>query len=444
MKSDILQRAKGVCDYGPTEKIARDKIIKTMRQVFESFGYNPIETPIIERYELFASKFGIGQESDAMRETFKLKDQGDRDLVLRTEFTVPFSRFVGMNPQFKKPFKRYQMGKVFRDGPIKLGRYREFWQCDVDVVGISDSIIDAELVQLTNEVFEKIGLEVEFRINNRKILNGILQNAGVADKNQETVIITIDKLDKVGLKGVKSELQEKGIKPAVISKILSTISIEGDNKELIRQLKNIIGDNEGLKEVEQTIDYVIDNQNVIFMPSLARGLAYYTGNVFEVYLKDRSKVNSSICAGGRFDSMIGGFLQNGESYPAVGISFGLETIFDAIKLYSKEKEQNSVIDLYFIPLSEEYIKPALKYCKKLRKENIKTDIDYTARKLKKNLEYANSYGVPWVVMLGEDEANKGKLTLRNMNSGEQALLDYESVLAKLKEELVIEDNKKEI
>src|SRR3989339_1598198 len=198
MQNEALQRAKGVRDFGPAEKIARDKLVETLKTVFEAFGYNPIETPVLERYELFASKFGIGQESDAMRETFKLKDQGDRELVLRTEFTVPFSRFVGMNPQLRKPFKRYQMGTVFRDGPIKLGRYREFWQCDVDVVGGGNPAIDAEILQLAQKVFAKLGFEVEIRINNRKILNGILQYAGVSAEAELSAIIAIDKLDKIG------------------------------------------------------------------------------------------------------------------------------------------------------------------------------------------------------------------------------------------------------
>src|SRR3989339_656557 len=174
MQNEALQRAKGVRDFGPAEKIARDKLIQTLRSVFELYGYNPIETPVMERYELFASKYGIGQESDAMRETFKLKDQGLRDLVLRTEFTVPFARFVGMNPQLKMPFKRYQIGKVFRDGPIKLGRYREFYQCDVDVVGVSNPAVDAELVKLINTVFSKLNLEVVIKTNNRNVLNAIL------------------------------------------------------------------------------------------------------------------------------------------------------------------------------------------------------------------------------------------------------------------------------
>src|SRR3989339_1022720 len=180
MSESLLQRAKGVRDFGPEEKIERDRIVESLKQVFESFGFSPIETPIIERYELFASKFGQGDQSDSMKESFKLKDQGLRDLVLRNEFTIPFARYVGMNPNLRMPFKRYQIGQVFRDGPIKLGRYREFWQCDVDVVGAKSVLFEVEMIKLIQEAFRELKLEVVIKINNRKILNGILQYAGVS------------------------------------------------------------------------------------------------------------------------------------------------------------------------------------------------------------------------------------------------------------------------
>ncbi|MBU1131894.1 histidine--tRNA ligase [Patescibacteria group bacterium] len=433
MKNEALQMAKGVRDFGPAEKIARDKILDTFKIVFESFGYNPIETPVIERQELFASKFGIGQESEAMNETFKLNDQGGRDLVLRTEFTVPFARYVGMNPQLRLPFKRYQMGTVFRDGPIKLGRYREFWQCDVDVVGVSNPLIDAEIIELANEVFQRLGLAVEIRINNRKILNAIMDYAGVPEENQISVIISIDKLDKIGIAGVREELLAKEMSEEMINKVLSAISIKGTNNELIEKLRDMIGDNGGISEVDDAIKNTISSGNIVFSPSLARGLAYYTGNVFEVYLKDRSRLSSAICAGGRFDEMIGGFIGGGESFPAVGISFGLEAIFDALRLQNAEFEsQRSVVEVYVIPIGNVPIKTAFEYCKKLREANIFADLDVLSRKTGKNLEYASSYGIPWAILLGEDELKENKLTLRDMLSGEQEKLSFDEVVAKLK------------
>ena len=425
MQREALQRARGVRDFGPEEKIARDKIVETLKTVFEAFGYNPIETPILERYELFASKFGIGQESDAMRETFKLKDQGDRDLVLRTEFTVPFSRFVGMNPQLKKPFKRYQIGQVFRDGPLKLGRYREFYQCDVDVVGVSDPIIDAEILQLTDEVFTKLGLETEIFINNRKILNGILDACGVAKDDQNSVIISIDKLAKLGADGVSKELAGKGIETKQIDFLLEILSVKGTNQELIDALRKTIGDNEGLREIERVLEVLSEQGNLVFSPSLARGLAYYTGNVFEVYLKDKEKINSSICAGGRYDSMIGGFLQSEEEVPAVGISFGLETIFDAISLYGKQEMKKTVVDVLLIPLENNYLVDLFEFDKTLRANSINVDISYLETKLRKALEYADNYSIPWVIIFGEEEKSAGKVTLRNMKTGEQVKVDIE-------------------
>ena len=433
MKNEALQRAKGVRDFGPAEKIARAKLISGLTEIFELFGYNPIETPIIERYELFASKHGIGQESDAMRETFKFRDQGLRDLVLRTEFTVPFARFVGMNPQLKLPFKRYQIGKVFRDGPIKLGRYREFYQCDVDVVGVVNPSVEAELLNLINKAFTNIGLEIEIKINNRKILNAILENAGVPTEKQTSAIISIDKLDKIGEEGVKAELLEKGITDGMANTALSTLSISGNNLDKIAKLKERIGENEGLVEVETAIT-IAGDENVIFTPSLARGLAYYTGNVFEVFLKDTSKLNSSLCAGGRFDEMIGGFIGTDEKYPAVGVSFGLDTIFDALKLNENEiLEKQSVSEVYIIPLGQQNFKPAFEVAQKLRQASISVDMDFLERKIGKNMDYANSYGMPWVILIGDEEVSENKFALKNMDSGNQEKISVEDIIKRIKE-----------
>jgi len=432
MQNEALQRARGVRDFGPAEKIARDKLVQTLRSVFELYGYNPIETPVIERYELFASKYGIGQESDAMRETFKFQDQGMRDLVLRTEFTVPFARFVGMNPQLKMPFKRYQIGKVFRDGPIKLGRYREFYQCDVDVVGVSNPAIDAELINLINTVFKRLGLEIIIKINNREVLNAILGKCGISDEAQISTIISIDKLDKIGESGVKAELLEKNISGEMVDEVLKNLSLTGDNEEKIQKLRALIGDNEGLKDLEKTINTAGTN-NLVFTPNLARGLAYYTGNVFEVFLKDSSQLSSSICAGGRFDNMIGGFIGTDEKYPAVGVSFGLDTIFDALELQNKDiLARQSVADVYVLPVGNENFVPSFELVEKLRANNIKADIDFLDRKVGKNMEYANSYGVPWVIIIGEDEIKQQRYTIKNMKTGDQVICKFEELLEKLK------------
>ena len=427
--------ARGTRDFGPEEKIERDRIMQVLKNIFESFGYNPIETPILERYELFSSKYGIGQESDAMRETFKLKDQGERDLVLRTEFTVPFSRFVAMNPQLRKPFKRYQIGDVFRDGPIKLGRYREFCQCDIDVVGLSDTAIDAEILQLAVTVFKTLGLEVEMRINNRKILNGILDFAGVPADQQLPAIISIDKLDKIGAEGVGRELEQRGISAAAAESILALLACSGGNKDLLAELRDKIGDNEGLEEVEKTIALIENAEDVVFTPCLARGLAYYTGNVFEVYLKNRTVLSSALAAGGRYDNMIGGFLKSDQPFPALGISFGLEAIFDALNLFRKVESKKSVVDLYIIPLDVEYLAECFTYANQFRAAGVNTDINCLPdKKLKRGMEYANSYAIPWVVIVGEDEIKENKLTLKNMQTGDQEKLSFLEAAKKINKE----------
>lgn len=182
MKSNILQLAKGARDFLPEEKIAREKIIDIFKNTFEIFGYSPIETPILERCSLFSFKYIQGEETDILKESFKLKDNGQRELILRSEFTIPLARFIGMNQNLKMPFKRYQIGQIFRDGPIKLGRYREFWQCDADVVGVKNEMIDAEIIELALEIFKKLNLDIEIKINNRKILNAILDQIEISQK----------------------------------------------------------------------------------------------------------------------------------------------------------------------------------------------------------------------------------------------------------------------
>ena len=431
MSKNNLQRAKGVRDFLPQEKIARNKIVDLLQEVFELYGYNPIETPVLERYETFASKYGIGQESDAMQETFKLKDQGNRDLVLRTEFTVPFARFVGMNPQLKMPFKRYQMGSVFRDGPIKLGRYREFWQCDVDVVGIKKMTIDAEIINLTRKIFNKLDINIDIQLNSRKLLNDILLKAQINQDKQESIIVSIDKLDKIGSSGVGKELEEKGVTKKQIKTILDLINISGTNQEKIDFLEKELSQSEGLTEIK-TIFALVDSRDMIFLPSLARGLAYYTGTIFEVFLKDKSKLSSSLAGGGRYDNMIGGFLEKKEQIPAIGISFGLETIFDALQIQKSNLVAESAISkAYISAIGNNLEKEALKLAEDLRNNSIRVDLDLQSKNLRKNLDYADSYGINWVIILGEDEIKQGKYTLRNMKTGQQQLLSLNDIIKEL-------------
>ena len=426
-----IQLAKGVKDTPPEEKIIKNQVVDTLQKVFENYGFAPLETPLIERYETLAAKFAAGDASDALTEIFQLTDQGKRKLALRFDLTVPLARFVAMNPTLKMPFKRYQVGRVFRDGPIKLGRYREFWQMDIDTVGTSSMLADAEIIAMAASCFNKLGLDVKIRINNRKLLNGILEQAGL-NKNKEDAIISIDKLDKIGNEGVKKELVEKGFSESSIAKMFSMIKEGIKLKELGSQITNEVG-KEGLKELDELFSYLkqMGVKTAKFDVSLARGLAYYTGTVFEVFL-NKGPITSSLAGGGRYDEMIGKFLGGGRIIPAVGISFGLAPIMDTLKETNKEVKKTPA-QVYVIPMNT--IKESLAVASKLREAGISIDFSLGKKGMSKNLEYANSLNIPYVIILGEDELSKNKVLLRDMKTGDQKLLTIEQIIKKLGKKL---------
>lgn len=429
MNKKELQNAKGVRDLAPKEKMQQQAIVETIEELFESYGYSPLETPIIERYEVFASKFGPGDQSDAMKETFKLSDQGKRSLILRNEFTVPFARFVAMNPTIKMPFKRYQVGPIFRDGPIKRGRYRQFWQADIDVVGIDSLGIDAEMVQIAQQGFSWLGLDVEVLINSRKILNGLLELFGVAAKNQASTLIIIDKLDKIGANGVRNELDEKGIIIKDFDALISVLNTKGSNDEVLAALTGVLGDNEGVTELREVLKLLQSTDVVRIVPSLVRGQAYYTGIIYEVYLKDKTVLESSLASGGRYNDMIGGFLGRKEQVPAIGLSFGVDVIMDAMQQLGNASTIQTPTELYIALMNKDDLKVAMKIASVIRKQGINVEVDYEARKLKKAFEYADAKGIPFVGVLGEDEVAANGLTIKDMKKGEQTFVLLDDVAA---------------
>lgn len=421
-----LERSKGTKDFMPEEQIVRNEIVDTLKKVFESYGFCPLETPSIEKLEVLSSKFAGGEE--ILKETFKLKDQGGRKLGLRYDLTVPLSRVIGMNPQLKMPFKRYEIGNVWRDGPMGLARYRQFLQCDVDIIGCSTMLADAELIALTDKSFKELELDAVIRVNNRKVLNDILDYLKIKKDKCDDVILSIDKLEKFGMDAVKKELKEKKINKKVIDELLRIITIKGSNDKKIKELKKIIKDSEGIKEIEELLEYLkILNIDIEFDVSLARGLSYYTSPIFEVYLRN-SKVKSSVAGGGRYDNMIGALLGKG-NYPATGISFGLDRIYDAVSEKKKEKEK-TVTKVFIIPIG--MLKEALKTAQKLRGENINVDIDLMQRGISKNLNYANSMEIPYVIFVGRDEVKQKKVKLKDMKSGKEDLVSVEDVISSLK------------
>ena len=426
-----LENSKGTRDFGPGEKIVRDEVINTLKSVFELYGFSPLETPVLNRFELFENKYGGG--SEILKETFGLKDQGDRKLGLRFDLTVPLCKYVGMNPGLKMPFKRYEIGKVFRDGPVKVGRMREFWQCDVDIVGTDSMLADAEILAIVNTAFEQLGMPVVIKLSNRKFLEGILDFSGVGKDKRFDAIIAIDKLEKLGENEVVKEMEQKGIPDDVVAKIMSIINMKGSNDELIKRLKEIIKSDtgkEGLKEVEEIINYCASFgvRTVEFCPSLARGLAYYTGPVYEVFLKD-SKISSAAAGGGRYDQMIGGFLGETKEYPATGIAFGVEVITEALK--EKQKfTKKSVTQVFIIPIKTE--QKSIGIADELRRAGIKTEMDLLSRNISKNLGYANSMNIPFALIIGEQELKQKKVKLRNMKNGTEELLSVKDAIEKLK------------
>ncbi len=408
-----LKNARGTRDISGSDAVLRQRIVGALRSVFELYGYNPLETPSLERYETLASKYAGGEE--ILKEVFKLRDQGNRELALRYDLTVPLARFIASNPNLKMPFKRYAIGSTYRDGPLKLGRYREFVQCDVDVVGSGSMVSDAEMVKIAIDAFGRLGLDVAVKVNNRKILNALLEHAKVPEDKKETAMLSIDKLGKFGREAVEKELAGKGISAAVIIKLMQYIGVAGNSKEKVAKLRKLIGSCGGLEEVESVLK-IAGSRNVELDVSLARGLSYYTGTVFEAFLK-KSELTSSVAGGGRYDRMIGSFVNNGRDYPAVGISFGLDVIADAMKL-GKKAAESTVARAFVISIGED--KKAAMVVEMLRKAGVNCDADFSGR-VGKAIEYANYYGIPHVVFVGKKEGKKVKV--RDMCSGKERLVE---------------------
>ncbi len=433
-----LKLPRGMRDFPPEEKILRDEIITLLKATFERYGFSPLETPVVERWEIVSAKYAGGEE--ILKEVFRLKDQGGRELALRYELTTGLARFFGMNPTIKRPFKRYQIGLVYRDGPIKKGRTRELYQCDVDTVGTDSMLADAELLNLAIDFFKRIDFDVEIRVNNRKILKDLAEKFSIPKDKIDSVILTLDKLEKVGRAEVEKELAQKGIENA-FAWLETLVKASGKtNADKIESLRAVVK-SEGLDELEELFSYIDDQERVAFTPSLARGLAYYTGPVFEVYLRGGAPhFVSSLAAGGRYDELIGNFIGTGERYPATGISFGLEPIMEIFKerrLKAKESLKRTVTQVFVAPIlggsaAASILNESRKIAQQLRQAEINTDMDLVGRGISSNLDYANAYKIPYALIVGPKELEQGKVKLRDMSSGEETLLTLEQVIKKLK------------
>lgn len=415
MKRKIeLKNVKGTYDYLPNEQRIRNFINETLKEIFEKYGYQPLETPIICYYDLLAGKYD--ESNDLLNEIYKLTDQGKRKLGLRYDLTVPFAKCITITKNLRLPFKRYEIGKVFRDGPVKTGRDREFIQCDVDVVGIQGQMIEAELISLFIEGYNKLGIDVIVKYNSRNLMSGLIIEQGISSDLVSNVITIIDKLDKIKEEELLKEFNNLNINNEKANNLLNIFKLDlnqlnekyqNTNNELIKK---------GLSELNELESYIKEyKDNIKFVATLARGQEYYTGNVFEVYSKN-NELSCSLGGGGRYDNMITDFIGDGNKYPAVGISFGLSTIYEILK--NKEQFKNrSLIDIYIIPMNTK--KESLVLANKLRNLGYKVDIEMNDKKLKKSFEYANRENIPYVIVLGEDEIKNNYFNIKNMETGEQ-------------------------
>ena len=332
MKKLEIKNVKGSADYGSTEQSIRNYISETLKEIFEKYGYKPLSTSILCYYDLLALKYD--EDKDILNEIYKVSDQANRKLALRYDLTVPFAKYIATNPNIKLPYKRYEIGKVFRDGPVKKGRVREFIQCDVDSVGIEGQMIEAELISLFVEGYKKLGIDIVIKYNNRKLMSGLIEICNISQEKIEQTITIIDKFEKLTKEEIKEQFIEIGLKEENIENLIKYLNL--DFEEISNRFRNTQNKylQEGIKEISELNSYIESlelTKKVKFTPTLARGQEYYTGTVFEVYDLEEN-VKCSIGGGGRYDKIIGEFIGDGKEYPAVGISFGLDTIYEILKI----------------------------------------------------------------------------------------------------------------
>jgi histidyl-tRNA synthetase len=430
-----LSVLKGTKDRLPSEQVLREQIINEIKKVFQLYGFQPATTPILEIWEVLASKYAGGEE--ILKETYKLTDQGNRALGLRYDLSVPLARLIGMNPQLSKPFKRYEIGPCFRDGPIKKGRYREFIQCDADTIGVVSMLADAECLAVAHHIFRSLGIDVYLEVNNRKLLSGILISVGVPSDLLSTTILSIDKMKKIGIEGVREELGQKGISPELSSKIFEYFTIEGAYLDILNQLEKKMDDPiglEGISELRELYHYISlfgIQKDVKLLYSLARGLEIYTGTVFEAFTKDPKLLESSLCGGGRYDKIIGKFIDSEQEMPAVGISFGLDTIYDA--LASQQTIPESITKVFLVPIKT--LDTCLEIASELRKNGISTEVDLLNRRVSKNMEHANRMQIPYVIIVGKRDLAKNLVTLKDMQEGKELSVKRNDILKEIQKSI---------
>ena len=420
-----MKNVKGSYDYGTQEERVRAYIRNTLTKVFVKYGYQGIETPIINYYDLMALKYN--DDAEILNEVYKLSDQGGRKLALRYDLTVPFAKYIAMNKDLVLPFKRFEIGNVFRDGPVKVGRNREFIQCDVDVVGIDNRLIEAELMSLYIEGYKALDIEVTLKYNNRKIMQGMIEECGIESEKVSDVITVIDKFDKLSDQEIKIEFTNIGLDSDTINKLLEVFKLDFEGIKFKYGNSDNVNLIEGIEEIDELNTYIdkLGLRDVsTFSAVLARGQSYYTGVVFEVYEKN-GIISSAIGGGGRYDNLITDFIDDGNKYPAVGVSFGLDVIYTIIK-DREEFKKKSLIDLYIIPLDTEL--ESLRIANKLREMGYNIEIDSSKRKIGKAINFADKSNIENVLILGSDEVLNKEFSIKNIVTKELIKVKYDDEL----------------
>ena len=444
---------KGTRDFSPEIMVKRNYIFDTIKNVFKLYGYMPLETPAMENLSTLMGKYG--DEGDKL--LFKILNSGDfignipeNELLeknslkltnrisekgLRYDLTVPFARFVVQHQnELTFPFKRYQIQPVWRADRPQKGRYREFYQCDVDVVGSDSLLHEVELIQIVDEVYRRLNIRVRLLLNNRKILAGIAENIGYPEQLTD-ITVAIDKMDKIGLDNVNAELRDKGIREEAIAKLQPILNLQGDNETKLAKLREVLKDSpvglKGIEELTTVFDYLkaLDIQTEIKLDlTLARGLSYYTGAIFEVKALDAEM--GSITGGGRYDDLTGIFgLKN---MSGVGISFGADRIFDVMtQLDLFPKDNTTTTQILFVNFGSREEKYCLPLLKQLRANGINAEIYPEAAKMKKQMTYADKKGIPFVALVGENEMQEGIISLKNMLSGEQSNVRTDELIQRM-------------
>lgn len=440
-----LELLKGTRDYLPETQILRQRVADTIKETYELFGFSPAETPILNHFDVLASKYAGGAE--ILKETYRLSDQGERDLGLRYDLTVPFARMVGMYQGGRLPavFKRYEIGRVFRNGPVKTGRMREFTQCDADVVGppgMNTAAADAEFIAIADRVFGKLGIPAYCQVNDRRYLHEVLHRCGTPDDRMSDAILAVDKIAKIGVAGVAEDLRSRGLDPGIAERFAQGTGGDGTLLSTFDRYKGTMDTWPGYLELlalEGHLRTLNVSMPVVHQPGLARGLEIYTGTVFEFFWRDPTadakslrpnpELSSSLAAGGRYDKIVGQFLHPDEpakhgNYPAAGLSFGLDVLTKVLELMQGEAGRRATVTevLIFAFGPGEELAFAMKTAAELRDRGVRTEVDYAHKRIKNSVEFANKANIPFHAAVGGDEVKAGKLMLKNLATGDKGLV----------------------